>query len=419
MTSQTNPRQSWQRRIFFTAWITYASLYLGRVNISVALPTLQDSFGWSKSQVGLIGSAFFWLYAMGQLLNGTLGDRLNPRRLVTLGLLGSAVLNAAFGLSSQLPLLIGLWGLNGYVQSTGWGPIMRVLSNWFSADQRGKITALFGPCYTVGHVVSWLMASYLISRVGWRTGFWVPGLLLFLAGIHWFVRIRKDPQAAGLQEDASASAGGQKRLSPRHALGYIWRQPRLRWIALTCLSLGAVKESLTLWIPTFLLETEGLNLVRATGYAIWLPLAGAVGIALAGSAAHRFARQDETPVIMALFGLLALSMALYRPLTGLAGAWAIPLSLGFIGSMVYGANGLLLTALPMTHSERGRVSTVAGFLDFASYMGSGLGGGLTGLIVDHWNWDAAFGLWSALAALGASVLAFVWLSHRDNRITET
>jgi sugar phosphate permease len=69
----------WQRRIFVTSWITYASFYLGRVNLAVALPALQDQFGWAKAQAGLIDSAFFWAYAVGQLVNGAFGDRVNVR----------------------------------------------------------------------------------------------------------------------------------------------------------------------------------------------------------------------------------------------------------------------------------------------------------------------------------------------------
>ena len=135
--------KTWQRRILITSWLTYAGFYLGRVNLAVALPALQNHFGWTRSEAGLIGSAFFWLYAIGQLINGALGDRWNPRYFVAAGLIASALMNLAFGFSNALPLFILIWGANGYVQSTGWGPIMRTLSNWFPARERGRVTAIF------------------------------------------------------------------------------------------------------------------------------------------------------------------------------------------------------------------------------------------------------------------------------------
>ena len=59
-------------------WGTYAAYYLGRVNLAVALPAIQDEFGWSRAAVGLIGAALYWTYAAGQLVNGHLGDRISP-----------------------------------------------------------------------------------------------------------------------------------------------------------------------------------------------------------------------------------------------------------------------------------------------------------------------------------------------------
>jgi len=67
--------RAWRYRIFAIAWITYAGYYLGRVNLAVALPALGSEFGWSKAALGVLGSAFYWVYATGQLVNGHLGDR--------------------------------------------------------------------------------------------------------------------------------------------------------------------------------------------------------------------------------------------------------------------------------------------------------------------------------------------------------
>ena len=131
MLSPASLQRSLRRRQFAVAWLTYAFYYLGRVNLPVALPALQAEFGWSPAAVGLIGTAMYWTYAAGQLVNGHLGDRLSPRRLVALGLLGSAALNLLFGSLGALGGMVLVWALNGWVQSTGWGPIVKTLSHWF------------------------------------------------------------------------------------------------------------------------------------------------------------------------------------------------------------------------------------------------------------------------------------------------
>ncbi|HBD08777.1 MAG TPA: hypothetical protein DCZ69_11000, partial [Syntrophobacteraceae bacterium] len=71
--------RSWQFRIFVTIWITYGSFYLCRANISFALPGLTAEFGYSKTMLGLLGTALFIMYSLGQFINGQLGDKYGAR----------------------------------------------------------------------------------------------------------------------------------------------------------------------------------------------------------------------------------------------------------------------------------------------------------------------------------------------------
>ena len=76
----------WQVRIFVTIWITYGTFYLCRANISFALPGLADEFGFSKTLLGLLGTALFIMYSFGQFVNGQLGDKFGARKLVFVGM---------------------------------------------------------------------------------------------------------------------------------------------------------------------------------------------------------------------------------------------------------------------------------------------------------------------------------------------
>ena len=158
----------WQQRTFWLLWITYASFYLGRVNLSVALPGLMDEFGWTKTQVGVIGAALFWAYAVGQLVNGFLGDRIGARVMIAAGLAVSALLNLAFGFGAGLVGLTVVWGLNGYVQAMGWGPVVKTMANWFPPSERGKVAGRMGTSYILGGAASVLLAGFIAAQWGWR-----------------------------------------------------------------------------------------------------------------------------------------------------------------------------------------------------------------------------------------------------------
>ena len=156
-------------------WITYASFYLLRVNISIAMPEIMQEFSLTKTNMGLVLSSLFLLYAVGQFINGQLGDKLNSRRIITLGLLSSAVLNIIFGFTGGLlGLMVVIWGLNGYFQSMGWGPTVKAMANWFPVKVRGKTAGRLGTSYILGGAISWLLAGTIIKYFNWRFTFFSP-----------------------------------------------------------------------------------------------------------------------------------------------------------------------------------------------------------------------------------------------------
>jgi len=404
--------RSWQRRVFLTCWLTYGSFYLCRVNLSVALPAIQQEFGWSKTSVGLIGSALFWVYAAGQLVNGQLGDRVRARRFVAAGLLASVALNVAFGFAASLPLMIAIWAANGYVQSMGWGPIVRTISRWFGPQRRGRLSALMGPSYVLGHAGSWLLSGWLLVRFGWRAAFWVPAALVALSALHWTVRVRDDPQEVGLAapegasaRPAAASAGWQGGLRRTFA------HPRLRWAGLVNGALGIVRGSSTLWAPTYLLEALNVDIGGAAVSAVVLPLCGLAGVLTAGWASDRFHGSRVAPITaLGVAGLFASALAtrFLAPWGGLLLAVSL---LGLTAALIHGAGSLLVTVLPLSLSREGGVSSAAGFIDFAGYVGSGVGGLLTGLLVDGWGWNAMFIFWTLAAVLAMVATVPLWRSE--------
>lgn len=145
--------KSWQVRTFVTIWFTYGSFYLCRANMSFALPGLSDEYGYSKTLLGLLGTALFIMYSLGQFINGQLGDKFGARKLVFVGMIGSVLLNILFSFSTAFGFMLVVWGLNGYFQSMGWSPQVKTMANWFTVAQRGKWMGLMGSCYQIGNAL--------------------------------------------------------------------------------------------------------------------------------------------------------------------------------------------------------------------------------------------------------------------------
>ena len=72
---QADAQRYWRRRILWAATVTYAIYYFCRVNISIAIPFLERSLGYSKTELGLVASSLQAPYALGKFLNGLIADR--------------------------------------------------------------------------------------------------------------------------------------------------------------------------------------------------------------------------------------------------------------------------------------------------------------------------------------------------------
>ena len=73
--------KGWQRRIFWSVWVTYFAYYLCRYNMPVAKTKLCDTYSWDAAEFGIVLSALTLMYAVGQFVNGRLCSGINRHDL--------------------------------------------------------------------------------------------------------------------------------------------------------------------------------------------------------------------------------------------------------------------------------------------------------------------------------------------------
>jgi len=404
-TTTIPPLKAWQRQLIVIAWITYAAYYLGRVNISTAMPDMQASLGFTKSQVGLISTGFFWAYAAGQLINGQLGDRLSPRHFVVAGMLASAALNLIFGTLSGWLVMLLLWTLNGYFQATGWGPILRTLANWLTPGQRRRVSGMFGSCFVAGNAFTWLLTGWLVANFGWRMAFWVPALLLVLTALSWYAIARDTPAEAGHPPPAAEPEAVYESQSVATLFHTLLASFRRFWsLVIAAIFLGFCLVSLIIWVPTYYVEVGGLGIGPASTLSTLIPFSGIAGTLLVGWVVGNHLVNREIAGLTGILILLAGLFLIYP---------ALPINLGIssaalmlIGAVVYGASSLLLATMPLVLGQRRQASGTAGLVDFSFNIGAGLSGGIVGAILDAQSWNVVFFVLAG-AALASALFMFV------------
>src|SRR5947208_2496736 len=96
--------RSYRPRILLWSVVGYAAFYFVRKNLSIAMPVMGEQLGVTKSDLGLFLTLHGLLYGVSKFANGIIGDRVNARKFMAIGLLCSAAANVCFGMSSPIAM---------------------------------------------------------------------------------------------------------------------------------------------------------------------------------------------------------------------------------------------------------------------------------------------------------------------------
>jgi len=421
MREPTEQLQSyWRRRILISLWISYAMFYVGRVNFSPAIPLLQDEYGFTKTALGGVTTALFFAYGVGQFVNGQLGDKFGGRIMIATGLILSAIFNLLFGFSSILTAMIAIWALNGYVQSMGWSPSVKTVANWFPRGVRGRISAILGSSYQIGAAVSLVLAGLMAEYLGLRWVFWLPSIILIIAGIHWYVRGRNAPEVVGLPSLEEEEQGLERdeacsdhHLGFAHTLRTVLTSRPIWMVAFGLFFLNVVRYGFMDWAPSYLVEEEAASISIAGIKTGLIPFAGVAGTLLAGWLSDKVFNQRRAPAAAIMLFLLGFFTWIFIQTTD--AYWVVGLIvLMAIGFFTYGPHVAMVTACPMDFGTRKAAASAAGFIDGMGYMGAALTGVVSGYLVDNYGWNTAFYLWMG-GALAAAVLMLVLWNYKPER----
>lgn len=423
-TTDLNPQlRAWQWRIFWLLWTAYASYYLCRVNFAVAQPLILKEFpGLTNAEVGAIPSTYAIFYAIGQVVNGTLCARWGARSMMTVALAVAALTNLLFSFTSSYGTMLALWSVNGYAQSAGWALLVQTLANWTTSERRGTVIGLISTCYTVGNVISWLLAGFLCDAIGWRAAFLVPSLILIPVALVFYLFLRNSPEEAGfppVRDDgldpaatktaATATTGPAAELSTSAILRLTFSN-RILWIlGIGFFCMNAVRYSFMNWSVQYMADFQGRSIKGSATTAVAIPLIGSLGAIFAGWASDNWFNKRRAPVcaIMQL-GLAAVCVGFTLVPRG---DWVMATAmLGLAGFLIYGPDMLMSGAATVDISHPRAASIATGFTMCLGAMGSIFSGSGVGWLKDlaKGDWNLVFYTLAGLVLVAAAFMVSIW-----------
>lgn len=318
--------KSLRNRTFWGATIAYSLYYVCRMSINVVKQPLIDEGILSAGQLGLIGSALLFVYAVGKFLNGFIADYCNIRRFMATGLFISAVVNllmGAFGLfDGMLPTMLIfimfaiLWGINGWMQSMGSAPGVISLSRWFPQSRRGSYYSLFSTSPYIGEFISYNLLALVVAWLGWQAGFIVAALAGLAGAFIILMFVADTPESCGLpsvQELSGEAMTKEDKMPTRELQKMILKHPGIWVIAISSAFIYITKYAIAGWGVLFLQKARGFDLADASQVIAFSAISGVLGTVLAGWLSDRVFKGDRVKpaVLSGILGTLSLILFLF------------------------------------------------------------------------------------------------------------
>lgn len=417
------------KALFWLSWLVYFSSYLGRLNYSSAMSSILGDGVLTRPQAGAVSMAYFFAYGAGQLCNGILGDRKRPEKLVFFGLLGAGLANCLMGCMKNFISMLVLWGINGYLQSMIWPPIIRIFAERYDKERKMKYVVDLASSMAIGTLTSYLLSAGAMKVAGWHAVFFAAaGVMLPLAFV-WMLGFqcidRRSQPYAGTEipagnhlsckacstetEMISSGQNGKAKVSFGRLLG----------VSGICLILfpvwihGMLKDGVTQWVPTYICDSYAVSASFSVIITMILPVINLSGAYLARFVQKR--RPDrEIENSAAFFAVATAALSGLLLLNGVSAVLSV-LLFAVITSCMLAVNTLYVSMIPMHFEAVGRVSTVSGFLNAMAYLGSAVSTFTIGVVVERAGWSGAILGWIFLTA-AALAAAFAFRKKQFLRI---
>ncbi len=418
---QASRRYAWS--VVGMLWLVCFFNYADRQAIFAVFPKLKEEFGFDKVQLGLIGSAFMWVYAGAAPVAGFIGDRIARRHLILGGCVFWSLVTVCTGWCQKLWHFVTVRALEGFGETFYFPASMSLLSDYHSARTRSRAMSVHQSSVYAGTILGSWVGALLAETWGWRAGFWLFGGVGMVLALVLYSFLREPVR--GASEPMDAPAVPEVPLSLRETAREVLGKPVALLLMGVFMGANFVATIFLTWTPTFLVEKFGFRLSAAgLSGTVFIHLASAMSVPLGGYLADRWSdRFRGGRVLVQAIGLLVGSVwVVFVGLTTNATTLVVSMTAFGLCKGLYDSNIFASLYDVVTPRARG---TAAGLMNTVGWGGGALGPVFVGLAakygsgaseVENMSRAIAFGgliyiVCAALLLLGA------WQMHRRSKVS--
>ncbi len=378
--------------------VSYFVSYLTRTNFAAIITAIIETGIIEKTAAGMVTTIGFITYGVGQLISGWLGDRINPKNLMFVGFITTAVMNFIIPFCPNGYAMCLVWGVNGFAQSLMWPPMVKIMSTAMDTDTYNKSCVSVTLGSTLATVSIYILAPIIISFADWKGVFYITSVSAMIMSGVWYVMITKIEKISGL---TYVLRTGEKQNKKKNYS--IYGLLLVVTMVAICLQ-GSLRDGVTTWVPTYISEEFRLGSEISILSGVGIPIFSLISIKVVSIFYNKMGKKPFKCTII-LFSIAAACCGLLTALSGVSVILTIVLT-GLIVACMHGINLILVCYLPAIYADADSVSSLSGTLNFMTYVGSALSTYGFALLSEKFGWGGTIISWLAISALGA-VMCFV------------
>ena len=436
----------WEWRTIAVLFIGYALYYFVRKNLGMAIPAMEAELGISKTQLGVFLTLHSIIYGFSRFVNGMLVDRFSKRKIMSIGLLLTCVVNLFICFSPRLNgmlnlldaegkatlglvYLIGsLWVLNGYLQGMGVPPCVSLLAHWVKPSELATKQSFWNVSHTLGAGIVVALCGFMLDHYGysaWYLCFIVPALIALVGvPILWF-GLKDDPTEVGLppiekmecQNAESSESKAEKSLENIDRSTYrkiinkmVFANPYIWLIALSNFCLYVIRLTILDWGASFLTEEKGMDIAAAGGLLATTEIVGGtLGMLLAGWLSDILFKSKAHRTCFFCIVFATLTFFLFWRCESLVLSFVYLVLSAFF---IYGPQALYGVCASQ-QATKYAAGTGNGIVGVFGYLSSVVSGVMFGSMADAGGWDSVFPIAIIFGVAGAVVIGAMWNAPAD------
>lgn len=368
----------------------YLAVYFARNILGAVTPQMIED-GYSEAYIGKISSVYFIAYAIGQLINGAIGDKIKARYMICTGLFMAGVTNVLFSTLAlnYADIAVFVYGLTGFFLAMIFGPMTKVVAENTQ------------PIYTTRCSLGYTFASFIGSPCAgiagalfvWQNVFKISSIILIAMSVFCFVFFLMFEKKGIIKYNQYSSKNEKK-----GTVKVLIKHRIIKFIFISILT-GVVRTTVVFWLPTYIAQYLGFSSETSAMLFTTATFIISFTTFISIFVYERLNRNMDLTILL-MFTSATLSFLLVYTVKQPV------LNIIFIIIAIMSSNGastMLYSRYCPSLRDTGMVSSATGFLDFVSYMSAAASSTLFSNAVSVIGWGNLILVWLGLMITGVIV----------------